>query len=510
MGREDQIIQEREKKLHELKKAGINPYPTRFDVKNFSSELQEKYKKLKDEEHTKDTVKLAGRLITFRDLGKISFGVLQDGSGKIQIVLQDKETPEKVFDFFKKYIDSGDFIGVEGTIFRTKRGELSILLKKAELLTKSLLPLPDKWHGLQDKEERYRKRYLDLVMSPEVKQVFEKRQLVFDYVREFLRNEGFSEVQTPILQPIYGGTNAKPFESKLNALDMNVYMRISNELYLKRLISGGYSKVFEFSPDFRNEGIDKLHNPEFTQVETMWGYASYEDNMNLWPKLVEYVVKKIHGKTKIKCGNNEIEFKAPWKKLKFLDVIKNHTKIDFSRVKDFDDAKKKAESLKIDVRKCSTLSEVMVAVFEEAVQPRLIQPTLVYDYPKEVVVLAKSEGEFAKSFEVIINGWEIALSYCEENDPRALEEKWRRQEDALTKGDEEAQRMDEDFLNMLRVGMPPVSGVGMGMDRFVMLVTGQESIRDVIMFPFMKPVHENKEEQEKKEEKPKKEVKNKK
>ncbi|MBU2104417.1 MAG: lysine--tRNA ligase [Nanoarchaeota archaeon] len=478
MSREQQIINERLRKIKELKDQGINPYPNKFDKKQSCLECS------KAKLGTK--VKTAGRLMTKRELGKISFANLRDSSGEIQIVFQEGETPEKAMNFFKNYIDSGDFVGVEGKIFRTKTKQISILVKKLELLTKSILPLPEKFHGLQDKEERYRKRYLDLIMNPEIKEVFLKRQLIFDYVREFLRNEGFSEVQTPILQPIYGGTNAKPFESKLNALDMKVYMRISNEMYLKRLIGGGYEKIFEFSPDFRNEGIDKLHNPEFTQVETMWGYASYKDNMILWPRLIEYVVKKIYGKTKIKIGKNEINFKTPWKKIKFLEVIKEHAKINFIDVKTLGDAKKKAELIGVDAKKCRDIQEVMVNVFEEHVQPKLIQPTLVYDYPKELVVLAKSEGDFAKSFEVIINGWEIALSYCEENDPYALAKKWKEQEMKLKEGDEESQRNDEDFLNMLRIGMPPVSGVGMGMDRLVMLLTNSASIRDVIMFPFMK------------------------
>lgn len=479
MSREEQIVNERLRKIKELRKQGINPYPQKFEKQQNIFECA----KLK----IGAPVKTAGRLMTKREMGNISFANVRDGFGIMQIVLQKGETPEKVFGFFKKYIDAGDFVGIDGKIIKTKTGQISILVRKLELLTKSILPLPEKFHGLQDKEERYRKRYLDLIMNPETKKVFVGRQLIFDSVREFLKKEGFTEVQTPILQPIYGGTNAKPFESNLNALDMKVYMRISNEMYLKRLIGGGYEKVFEFSPDFRNEGIDLLHNPEFTQIETMWGYASYEDNMKLWPRLIEYVVKKIHGKTKIKCGENEIEFKTPWRKIKFLDVIKEHTKIDFSKITSLSEAKKKLSNRNIDLNKCETLVELMVNVFEDAVQPKLIQPTLVFDYPKEVVVLAKSEGDFAKSFEVIINGWEIALSYCEENDPEALAKKWKTQESKLKKGDEEAQRTDEDFLNMLKVGMPPVSGVGMGMDRLVMLLTNSPSIRDVILFPFMKP-----------------------
>ncbi|MFH1425344.1 MAG: amino acid--tRNA ligase-related protein, partial [archaeon] len=296
MGREEQIIQERLRKLKELKAEGINPYPHKYEVKHYSEDLQEKYKKLKEEAQTKDKVKVAGRLMTIRDLGKIAFASLQDSKGKIQITLQEKSTPEEIRTFFKKYIDTGDFIGVEGIIFRTKRGELSILVKSLTLLTKSLAPLPDKWHGLQDKEERYRKRYLDLIMQPELKNVFEARTKTVNAIREYLTKKDYIEVDTPILQPIYGGTSAKPFETELNALKMKVYMRISNELYLKRLIAGGYEKIFEFSKDFRNEGIDATHNPEFLQVETMCAYADYKQNMDLVEEMVEHVVKKVCGK----------------------------------------------------------------------------------------------------------------------------------------------------------------------------------------------------------------------
>ncbi|MDD5192875.1 MAG: lysine--tRNA ligase, partial [Candidatus Nanoarchaeia archaeon] len=476
MGRKEEIIKERIKKVVELMDKNINPYAYRFDVKDYSKEIKEKYKKLKNNQKTKDKVVIAGRVMTIRDLGKLIFGTVQDSQGRIQIILQKEETDKNSFELFKKYIDAGDFVGINGSIMKTKTGEISVLVKKLELLTKSILPLPEKWHGLQDKEERYRKRYLDLIMNPEVKQVFEKRQKVFDAIREFLTSRGFLEVQTPVLQPIYGGTNAKPFESKLNSLDMKVYMRISNEMYLKRLIVGGYDKIFEFSPDFRNEGIDKLHNPEFTQVETMWAYANYEDNMKLWPELVEYITKKLYGKTKIKIGDNEIDFKAPWTKIKFIDSIKKYAKVNVSDIKDLEEAKKIVKKLNIDVDKCNSVGEVLINIFEEIVQPKIIQPTLVYDYPKEAAVLSRSEdGKYAKSFEVIINGWEIALSYCEENDPVLLKKKWEEQEKALKKGDEEAQRMDLEFINALETGMPPTSGVGMGIDRLVMLMTNQPS-----------------------------------
>src|SRR3989338_4024056 len=284
MGREEEIIKERERKIRELKKQKINPYAYRFDKKDSVA------KALKSP--VGKPIKTAGRIMTKREIGKIAFSVLQDFTGRIQLVFQDGETSKKDFDFFGKYIDTGDIVGVEGKIFKTKTGEHSILVKNLVLLTKSLLPLPDKWHGLQDKEERYRKRYLDLIMNPEIKSVFEARRKVFDGIREFMKTKDFIEVETPILQPIYGGTNAKPFESKLNALSMKVYMRISNELYLKRLIVGGYERIFEFSPDFRNEGIDRTHNPEFLQMETMRAYANYEDNMEFLQKMIVKVVKE--------------------------------------------------------------------------------------------------------------------------------------------------------------------------------------------------------------------------
>jgi len=482
MGREDQIIKERLRKISELREKGINPYAYRFDKKNSVEES------LKHKLGSK--VKTAGRVMTKRGIGKIIFSDLRDFSGKIQMVFQDKETPKKDFSFFKRYIDMGDIVGVEGKIIKTKTGEISILVKKLELLTKSVLPLPEKWHGLQDKEDRYRKRYLDLIMNPEIKKTFETRRKIFDAIREFMKSKNFVEVETPILQPIYGGTSASPFESELNALKMKVYMRISNEMYLKRLIVGGYEKVFEFSPDFRNEGIDRVHNPEFTQVETMWAYADYKDNMKFAEDMISYAVKKIHGKTKIKVGNNNIDFKKPWKKVRFLDVVKSKTKIDFSKVKGLEDAKKVAKKIGVEASKCDTIGEVMIRVFEEKVQPHLIQPTLVHDYPLEAAGLAKATGDdefFVSSFEIIINGTEIGLSYCEQNDPHVLENYWKSAEEKFKKGDEEAQRIDKDFINALKIGMPPTSGLGVGIDRLAMLLADKSSIRDVILFPFMKP-----------------------
>ncbi len=482
MGREEEIIKERERKIQELKKQKINPYAYRFDKKDSVE------KALKSKQGT--PIKTAGRIMTKREIGKIAFSVIQDFTGKIQLVFQEEETSGKDFDFFSKYIDTGDIVGVEGRIFKTKTGEHSILVKNLVLLTKSILPLPDKWHGLQDKEERYRKRYLDLIMNPEIKKVFEVRRKVFEGIREFMGKHGFVEVETPILQPIYGGASARPFSSELNALKMKVYMRISNELYLKRLIVGGYERIFEFSQDFRNEGIDKYHNPEFTQVETMWAYADYKDNMKFAEEMIAHVVKKVHGKTKANIHGKELDFKTPWKRLAFIDAIKSKTGINFVKIDTVKDAKKAAEKIGVDCAKCETIGDVMIAVFEEKVQPEIVQPTIVYDYPLEAAGLAKATDDdemFVSSFELIVNGMELGLSYCEQNEPEALENYWKFAAEKFRKGDLEAQPMDYDFINALKIGMPPTSGLGVGIDRLAILLADQPSIRDVIFFPFMKP-----------------------
>lgn len=484
MGREEQIVGERIRKIEELRKKGINPYPSSSEKENDVREC------LKAKTGSK--VKTAGRILSKREIGKILFADLMDFSGRIQLVFQEKETPDKEFEFFREYLDIGDIIDAEGKIFKTKTGQISILVKKIKLLTKSLLPLPSQWHGLQDKEERYRKRYLDLIMNPEIKESFEKRNKIIDSIREFMKSKGFIEVQTPILQPIYGGANARPFISELNALKMKVYMRISNELYLKRLIVGGYEKIFEFSSDFRNEGIDRTHNPEFTQVETMWAYADYKDNMKFAEDMIIYVVKKVIGNTKIKVADKDIDFKSPWKKITFLNAIKEKTGIDFSK-KSFEECKKAAVKLEVDISKCDTIGEIMIAIFEEKVQSNLINPTLVYDYPQEAAGLAKTiqgNPRFVSSFEIIVNGMELGLSYCEQNDPHVLEKFWEFAEEKFKKGHLEAQPRDDDFLNALKIGMPPTSGLGIGIDRLTMLLTNNSSIRDVILFPFMKPEKE--------------------
>ena len=491
MAREEEIKKERLKKIEELKKQGIEPYKHRFEnfeKKNNAAELQKKYEKLKPGKKTNDEVLVAGRIVAIRLHGKINFAHLQDFTGKIQLCIEEKESGKELSDFFKKYIDIGDIVGAEGLVFKTNRGEVTVLVKKLELLTKAILPLPEKWHGLQDKEERYRKRYVDLIMNPQVKDVFLKRAKIIEAIREFLKSRGFIEVETPILQPIYGGTNARPFETWLHALDMKLYLRISNELYLKRLLVGGYEKIFEFSPDFRNEGIDRTHNPEFLQMETMWAYADYRDNMKLCKEMLQFVAKKVLGTTKIEYQGKQFDL-AKWKEISFLDALKKYTGLDFDTENE-NAARKLALKLKIDISGCNNWGEILDKVFKEKVESNLIEPTIVYDYPADISGLAKikkEEPRLAERFEPYINGWEIGNSYSEENDPARLEAYWKKTEELFKKGKVEEQRLDIDFLQALQYGMPPASGLGIGIDRLVMLLTNSPSIREVIFFPFMKP-----------------------
>ncbi len=489
MGRQEQIINERKRKLEELKKKGINPYPHKFDVRNYSSEIKKKYSKLKNNSKRADKVKIAGRVMMIRNLGKLIFATLQDSKGRIQIILQKGEVKSEDFELFKKYIDSGDFVGCSGIIMKTKTGEVSVVVKRLELLTKSVLPLPEKFHGLQNKEERYRKRYLDLVMNPDVKKVFKKRGEVIDAIREFMIKKGYSDVQTPILQPIYGGGSARPFESKLNALNIKVYMRIANELYLKRLVVGGFDKIFEFSIDFRNEGIDKSHNPEFLLFEAMTAYDDYRDGMKLIEDITEYVVKKINGKTKIKYQGKIIDFKTPWKRISVRDSIKKNLKIDIEKISD-----KKLKNIisknNIKLNGRFNRGNAIMALIEDFCEKDFVQPTILYDYPIETSPLAKphrDNPQYTERFEQYVNCMELGNNYSELNDPELLTENWKKQEQAMKKGDEDAQPMDEDFINALKIGMPPTCGIGIGVDRLVMLLTNQPSIRDVILFPFMKP-----------------------
>jgi lysyl-tRNA synthetase, class II len=499
MGREEQIIEERLRKIKELRSQGIDPYPHKFDKKHTTVQLHEKYGDIKKESKTKDKVKTAGRLTAFRDLGKIAFGKLTDGTGSVQIILQGPDTPEETRKFFKKYIDSGDFIGVEGPLTITKRGELSVIVKKAQLLSKSILPLPSKWHGLQDKEERYRKRYLDLVMRPEVKEVFEKRTRIISLIREFLNDRGFLEVETPFLQTVYGGANARPFKTHLNSLDIDLFLAISPELYLKRLIVGGYERVFTISRNFRNEGIDRWHNPEFTMLELYQSYADYHDMMEIFEDMYVYVAKKLNGSTKIKFRDKTIDFKKPWKRMTMAEAIKKYADIDINNMSK-EELVNFAYQNKIAVKEDSWGWAVQ-SLFEYFCEDKLEQPTFIIDHPLETTPLCKVHREdklcrIIERFEPFCAGTELGNAYSELNDPTLQKKLLEEQQRALSKGDAEANPYDEDYVNALEVGMPPTGGLGLGIDRMIMLLTGQDSIRDVILFPFMKPLDSKKEKKE--------------
>lgn len=493
MGRQDQIINERKKKLEELQKLGVNAYPHKYSPEDYSLDIKEKNSKLKENQKSKNKANIAGRIMTVRDLGKLIFATLQDSKGKIQIVLQKEETEKNSFELFKKFIDLGDIIGCEGIIMKTKTGEVSVLIKKVVLLSKSILPLPEKWHGLSDKEDRYRKRYLDLIMNPDVKKVFEKRTLILDSIREVLKKKSFVEVETPYLNTIYGGAKAKPFKTHLNALDLDLYLAISPELYLKRLIVGGYDRVFSIARNFRNEGIDRWHNPEFTMMEIYQAYADYNDMMDLFEEIYETCAKKVNGSTKVEFRRKIVDFKKPWKRMTMREAIKKWALIDVEKMTRDQLVKFVCEKKLECMLKKDTLSwgEAVQAIFEDFCEEKIEQPTFILDHPLESTPLCKLHRNdklcrLIERFEPFCMGAELGNAYSELNDPvlqrRLLEE----QQNALNKGNEEANPLDEDFINAIEIGMPPTGGLGLGVDRMIMLLTGQESIRDVIMFPFMK------------------------
>lgn len=495
MGREDLIIGERKRKLEELRKLGINPYPHKYCPEDFSSEIKEKYKKLKENQKTKDYVKIAGRVMTIRDLGKLIFTTIQDSYGKLQIILQKDETSKNDFEIFKKYIDVGDFIGAEGIIMKTKTGEISVLIKKMQIITKSILPLPEKWHGIIDKEERYRKRYLDLIMNPEVKKVFEKRTIILDSIREFLKKKEFVEIETPYLQTIYGGAAAKPFKTHLNALDIDLYLAISPELYLKRLIVGGYEKVYTIARNFRNEGIDRWHNPEFTMMEIYQAYADYNDMMDLFEDIYENACKKVNGSTKVEFRGKVVDFKKPWKRMTMAQAIKKYAGIDVEKMSEKEMCNF-IEKNNVDCKqKCWGWG--VQAIFEHFCEEKIEQPTFIINHPLETTPLCKLHRNdklcrTIERFEPFCMGAELGNAYSELNDPIMQRKLLEEQQKMLAKGDEEANPLDEDFINAIEIGMPPTGGLGLGIDRMVMLLTGQESIRDVLLFPFMKPEIEDK------------------
>jgi lysyl-tRNA synthetase class 2 len=466
-------------KLEKLKEKGITAYPYQYQVSHSIKDIRADSADLIKQEAE---VSVAGRIMGMRGHGKSSFGDIQDSTGKMQIYSKSDVLGDKYE--LLKLLDVGDLVGIKGKIFETHTKELTILVQNVDLLAKSLHPLPEKWHSLQDKELRYRKRWLDLIMNPEVKDVFVQRSRIVSQIRDFLNHRGFVEVETPILQPLYGGGFAEPFKSHYKSLDQDFYLRIADELYLKQLIVGGFDKVYEFGKDFRNEGMDRTHNPEFTQLELYQAYADYNDMM----ELVEEIFELLSEGKEIEYQDAKISFKRPWKRITFFDSIKEYAGIE---VKDKDEKEltKIAEQKGIAVTKSHHRGKILDALFDTLVQSNLIEPTFVIDYPMDVSPLAKGKRDdpnLVERFEPFICGMEIGNAFSELNDPLEQMARFEKQQELRQKGDLEAQMMDEGFVEALAHGMPPTGGLGLGIDRIVMLFTDSHSIKDVLLFPPMR------------------------
>ena len=478
--------QVRIQKLQALREAGVEPFAYSYNKTHNSAQLVEKFDSLAE---AQTTVSIAGRLMTIRSMGKSIFANLQDDAGQIQIYVKKDAVAEGEFEVFKK-ADLGDIFGVEGYLFLTKMGEKSVHVSKVTLLAKSLRPMPEKWHGLQDKETRYRRRYLDMIANPEVREVFKKRSLIVRALRDFLDGEGFVEVETPVLQPIYGGAAARPFITHHNRLDVDLFMRVADELYLKRLIVGGFEKVWEFCKDFRNEGMDRNHNPEFTMIELYWAYADYQDVMKLYQRMITTVATKVLGTTTITFGENQIELGGEWRGLPMLDGISEAVGRDISQM-DEPTLRKFCGEIGVKTEGLVGRGKLIDELFSEKLEHKLIQPTFITDYPKELSPLAKphrSKEGLTERFEVFIGGMEMGNAFSELNDPIDQKERFQKLVELAKAGDEEAPAvLDEDYIFCLEHGMPPTGGLGFGVDRLCMMLLNQHSIRDVILFPQMKP-----------------------
>lgn len=488
------LVQRRHEELKELIEKGILPFAYSYDVNNYSMNIKNNFEQFENKD-----VKIAGRIMAIRRMGKASFAHIQDREGRIQIYMKKDDIGE-VYDIFK-LLDIGDIIGVEGYVFKTKTGEISVHAKSYQLLSKSLLPIPIAKEAVDengnkiiydqfaDKELRYRQRYVDLIVNPDVKNVFILRSKIVTEIRKYLDSQGLVEVETPILQPLYGGATARPFVTHHNALDIDLYLRIADELYLKRLIVGGFDGVYEISKDFRNEGMDRTHNPEFTMLELYVAYKDYFWMMNFVEEMVAGVCKNVFGTLEFEIEGNKVNFTSPWKRISMVDEIKNLTGIDVLTAT-YDELVKALKSRGVEIKGGESKGKLIDALFEVTVQPKLIQPTFVMDYPVELSPLAKKhrtrEG-LVERFEGFVLGREICNAFSELNDPIDQKNRFEDQSKMREEGDDEAHQIDEDFVRALEFGMPPTAGLGVGIDRLVMLLTDQSSIRDVILFPQMKP-----------------------
>lgn len=469
-------------KMQQIAEKGIEPFGRKFDYTHYAADIINNFSELEG-----NYVRVTGRIMTMRGHGKTSFTDLMDMSGKIQCYFRQDVLAKNYENF--SLLDLGDIIGVAGTIFRTQRGEISIKVESFEILSKALRPLPEKWHGLKDVETRYRQRYLDLIVNPEVKETFVKRSKILKELRKELDVRGFIEVETPMMHPIAGGAAARPFVTHHNALDMKLYMRIAPELYLKRLIVGGFDKVYELGRVFRNEGISIRHNPEFSMVEIYQAFVDYEEMMRLTEEVVANIVLEVTGSTKLTYQGEEIDFKPPWNRLTMLEAVKNYGGVDFTEVTTVGEARKAADKLGIHYKQSDGIGGILNRIFEETVEKHFIQPTFIIGHPKEVSPLAKSskdDPERTDRFEAFVYAREIANGFSELNDPIDQKERFMKQSEQREVGDDEAHMMDEDFVTALEYGLPPTGGLGIGIDRLVMFLTDSYSIRDVILFPHMR------------------------
>ena len=474
-------------KLNDLKANGKNPYEiTKFDFTHKAQQIRDNFEELEEKD-----VMIAGRITSWRDMGKANFIDIRDDSGRMQVYVRIDDIGEDNFKEFKKW-DLGDIVGVSGFVFKTRRGEISVHAKSIKLLSKSLLPLPEKWHGLKDKEERYRKRYLDLIANPEIKDTFVKRSMILREIRSFLDSKGYLEVDTPVLHTLEIGAAARPFVTHHNALDIDMYLRIETELYLKRLIVGGFDRVYEVGRIFRNEGMDATHNPEFTSIEMYQAYTDYYGMMDLIEEMYRTVALKVCGTDTVPYQGNEIEIGKPWKRMTMKEAVKEYTGLDYDSWTSDADAVAQAKTKHAEIADTATKGEVLIELFEEFVEDKLIQPTIIYDYPVENSPLAKrkpTDPAFTERFEYFINACEFGNAFSELNDPIDQRERFTKQVMEKRKQGANAQ-IDEDFLTALEYGLPPTGGLGMGLDRFVMLLTDSASIRDVLLFPTMKPLND--------------------
>ena len=496
----------RMEKLDALKAEGRDPFEiTKYDVTASCQQAKAQYEALEAElrakagedeealkallEENKVTVSIAGRVMSKRMMGKASFLDLWDKSGKVQLYVRLNEVGKEDFDRYIKKGDIGDIIGVSGFVFRTRMGEISVHAQSVVLLSKNLLPLPEKWHGLKDQDTRYRQRYTDLICNPEVKETFIKRSKIISTIRRFLDDRGFMEVETPMLVSNAGGAAARPFETHYNALDEDVKLRISLELYLKRLIVGGLERVYEIGRVFRNEGVDARHNPEFTLMELYQAYTDYHGMMDLTEDMFRHVAETVCGSTVIPYGKLTIDLGKPFERMTMTEAVKKYSGVDFAEIKTLEEARAAAKEKHIEFEERHKRGDILNLFFEEFVEEHLVQPTFIMDHPIEISPLTKkkpSDPSCVERFELFINGWEMCNAYSELNDPIDQRERFKAQEEALSQGDEEANRTDEDFLRALEIGMPPTGGIGYGIDRLTMLLTDSPAIRDVLLFPTMK------------------------